>query len=83
MKSKNLGSINIDSIQEYKETKERYDFVCEQRLDLETTSAKLRKMILEMTQTMKTQFEEQFKIINNNFSTVFKELFGVEVERNL
>ena len=73
---KNLGSINIDSIQEYKETKERYDFVCEQRLDLETTSAKLRKVISEMTQTMKVQFEEQFKIINNNFSAVFKELFG-------
>ncbi len=73
---KNLGSINIDAIQEYKETKERYDFVCEQRLDLETTSAKLRKVIAEMTQTMKVQFEEQFKIINNNFSEVFKELFG-------
>jgi len=73
---KNLGSINIDAIQEYKETKERYDFVCEQRLDLETTSAKLRKVIAEMTQTMKIQFEEQFKIINNNFSEVFKELFG-------
>ncbi len=73
---KNLGSINIDAIQEYKELKERYDFVCEQRLDLETTSAKLRKMIAEMTQTMKTQFEEQFKIINKNFAQVFQELFG-------
>jgi len=73
---KNLGSINIDAIAEYKETKERYDFVCEQRLDLETTSAKLRKVIGEMTQTMKVQFEEQFKIINKNFSEVFIELFG-------
>ena len=73
---KNLGSINIDAIKEYKELKERYDFVCEQRLDLETTSAKLRKIIAEMTQTMKVQFAEQFKIINKNFSEVFQELFG-------
>ena len=32
---KSLGSINIDSIEEYKQTKQRYDFICEQRLDLE------------------------------------------------
>ena len=32
---RNLGSINIDSIEEYKNTKERYDFMCEQRVDLE------------------------------------------------
>ena len=71
-----LGSINIDSIQEYKEVKERYDFLSEQRYDLEESSNKLRKVIQEMTETMKTQFEEQFKIINKNFGEVFVELFG-------
>ena len=39
---KELGSINIDAIDEYKKTKERYDFMCEQRLDLENTATKLR-----------------------------------------
>jgi len=73
---KDLGSINIDSIEEYKKTKERYDFMCEQRTDLETTVAKLRKMISEMTDTMKTQFAEKFKQINKNFNEVFVELFG-------
>ena len=43
---KNLGSINIDSIEEYKQTKERYDFMCEQRLDLENSSNKLKKVII-------------------------------------
>ena len=42
---KDLGSINIDSIEEYKKTKERYDFMSEQRLDLENTASKLRKII--------------------------------------
>ena len=73
---KNLGSVNIDSIEEYKQTKERYDFMCEQRLDLENSSAKLRKVIQDMTKIMKEQFEKQFKIINKNFGEVFKELFG-------
>ncbi len=73
---KELGSVNIDSIQEYKELKERYDFMSEQRLDLEESSNKLKKVINEMTNTMKEQFSEQFKIINKNFGEVFKELFG-------
>ncbi len=73
---KDLGSVNIDSIEEYKNLKERYDFMSEQRLDLENTMSKLRKIIHEMTQTMKEQFDEKFKIINKNFEEVFKELFG-------
>ena len=73
---KDLGSINVDSIEEYKLTKERYDFMCEQRLDLEETSNKLKKVITDMTNIMKEQFSEQFKIINKNFSETFTELFG-------
>ena len=73
---KELGSVNIDAIKEYKEIKERYDFMSEQRLDLENSSNKLRKVINEMTETMKKQFTEQFKIINKNFGEVFAELFG-------
>ena len=73
---KDLGSINVDSIEEYKKTKERYDFMSEQRLDLEDTIAKLRKMISDMTDTMKVQFAEKFAVINKNFNEVFVELFG-------
>ena len=73
---KDLGSINIDSIEEYNQTKQRYDFMCEQRLDLEDGISKLKKVISDMTSTMKTQFAKQFEIINKNFGEVFKELFG-------
>ena len=73
---KELGSVNVDSIEEYKNLKQRYDFMCEQRLDLENTMSKLRKMIQEMTAAMKEQFKTQFEIINKNFGEVFKELFG-------
>lgn len=73
---KELGSINIDAIEEYKKTKERYEFMCEQRLDMENTAAKLRNIISDMTQTMKEQFIEKFNEINKNFNEVFSELFG-------
>ena len=73
---KNLGSVNVDSIEEYKKLRERYDFMSEQRLDLETTITKLQNMIIEITTTMKEQFKEKFKIINKNFGEVFLELFG-------
>jgi len=73
---RDLGSINVDSIKEYQELKERYDFMSEQRLDLEDSSNKLKKVINEMIETMKKQFTEQFKIINKNFGEVFTELFG-------
>ena len=75
-KIRDLGSINIDSIEEYKKAKERYDFMSEQRLDLENTQSKLRNVIAEMTKTMKTQFAEKFDLINKNFNEVFQELFG-------
>ena len=73
---KELGSVNVDAIEEYKNLKERFEFMSTQRFDLEETMAKLRKIISEMTTIMKEQFKTQFEIINRNFSEVFKELFG-------
>ena len=73
---KELGSINIEAIEEYKKTKERYDFLCEQRLDLENSVSKLKKVIQDITSIMKEQFKKQFDLINKNFGQVFSELFG-------
>ena len=73
---RDLGPVNVNAIKEYQELKDRYDFMSEQRLDLEDASSKLKKVIAEMTDTMKKQFAQQFKIINKNFGEVFAELFG-------
>ena len=73
---KELGSVNIDSIKEYKEVKERYDFLCEQKEDLENTISKLKKLINEIVDNMKEQFNEKFKQINKNFKETFNQLFG-------
>ena len=73
---KEIGNVNIDAIEEYKETSKRYDFMNEQRLDIESSIAKLRDVIDDMTKIMKEQFVSQFKVINHNFKQVFTELFG-------
>ena len=73
---RDLGIVNVNSIDEYNNLKSRYDFMCEQRLDLENTMTKLNKMIADITDTMKKQFKEKFKVINKNFGEVFSELFG-------
>ncbi|MCR4434409.1 MAG: chromosome segregation protein SMC [Clostridiales bacterium] len=72
---KELGPVNVSSIEEYIKTKERHEFMRFQRDDMENAKEKLRKVISEMTSLMKKQFLEQFKRINDNFNTVFKELF--------
>ena len=73
---KDLGEVNISSIEEYKKTKERYDFITNQKNDLEETKKKLENLIENMTSIMKQQFTNNFKVITENFNTTFKELFG-------
>ncbi|HEX9058795.1 MAG TPA: AAA family ATPase, partial [Clostridia bacterium] len=73
---RDLGPVNVASIDEYVKTKERFDFMSVQRDDMEQAKEKLHKVIAEITQIMKKQFIEQFKLINTNFNLVFKELFN-------
>ena len=73
---KEIGDVDISSIEEYKKTKERYDFIINQKNDLEETKKKLENLISNMTSIMKQQFSKNFKIITENFDATFKELFG-------
>ncbi len=75
-KIKALGSINIDSIEEYKTVSERYKFLSEQKDDLEKSKSNLNKIIESMEELMKEHFSEQFSAISESFSIVFRELFG-------
>lgn len=71
-----LGSVNMDSIEEYKAVKERYEFMTKQKADLEKSKDNLVKLIDSMEDLMKEHFSEQFTEINKAFSEVFTELFG-------
>ena len=73
---KNLGDVDVSSIDEYNNTKARFDFITVQKKDLDETKQKLENLISNMTTLMKSQFSKQFKIINENFAKTFSELFG-------
>lgn len=73
---RSLGNVNIDSIEEYKETKERYDFYSEQREDLQKSIEAIEEIIKELEEHMKIQFKEEFNKINENFKYVYNRLFG-------
>lgn len=73
---KALGSVNMDSIEEYKAVKERYEFLTAQKTDLEKSKENLNQIINSMQELMQEHFEKQFKVINESFTEVFSELFG-------
>ncbi|MBR6510253.1 MAG: chromosome segregation protein SMC [Clostridia bacterium] len=75
-KIRNLGNVNVSAIEEYKEVKERYDFLSAQIEDVENTRAQLFKLINQLTVQMKDIFTEGFTKISQNFSKTFSELFG-------
>ncbi|MBS4536079.1 chromosome segregation protein SMC [Clostridium sp. D2Q-14] len=75
-KIKTLGNVNIESINQYKEVSERYEFLIKQKEDLINAQKSLEKVIDDMEKKMKEQFLENFNVIKNNFKDIFSQLFG-------
>lgn len=73
---KALGHVNVNAVEEYETTKERYTFMSAQKKDMDEAKAKLQKVISELNSVMRQQFMQQFKLIRENFKDVFIELFG-------
>ncbi|MBU9720287.1 MULTISPECIES: chromosome segregation protein SMC [Bacillaceae] len=71
-----LGSVNVGAIEEYDRVKERFEFLTEQKQDLEDAKATLHQVISEMDEEMTKRFKETFEQIQSHFHEVFKELFG-------
>lgn len=75
-KIKNLGSVNVGAVEEYKEVSERYEFMSEQVSDVEKSKKEILNLIGDLTKKMKESFLESFTEINKNFINTFSELFG-------
>lgn len=73
---KALGNINIDAIEQYKEVKEKFDYLTEQKKDLDETKEKLEGIIKEMQTIMVSRFNEAFTVIRQKFDETFRALFG-------
>ena len=71
-----LGNVNLDAPNEYKDVKERFDFMTSQKEDLEKASQQILAAIDEMDQTMISQFTDMFNKINAELDGVFKAMFG-------
>ncbi len=72
----NFGAINLLAIEECDEQEKRYNFLTEQKKDLEKSIKNLTRDIREIDQTTKTLFVNAFDFINKKFDEIFKELFG-------
>jgi len=71
-----MGVINVNAVEEYRVTKERYDFLSAQTEDLNKTRSSLDRTIAKLAAGMKEQFLDCFEKINTEFNAVFTELFG-------
>jgi len=71
-----LGVINVNAIEDYKNVMERYEHLNLQKADLLQAKENLEDAIIKLTQKMKEQFYEEFSKINQNFNEVFRQMFG-------
>ncbi|MEA1936592.1 MAG: AAA family ATPase [Patescibacteria group bacterium] len=71
-----IGGIDPLIVEEYEETKNRFEFLSAQSNDLEQASEKLRKVIGELDQKVEEIFKSSFKKINQEFDKYFKIIFG-------
>ncbi len=71
-----LGHVNVNAAEEYKEVKERYDFMTAQTEDLKAAKTELEEIIYKLDEEMKSSFSEAIEEINVCFGRVFTHLFG-------
>ena len=73
---KNLGPVNVNAIEEYKETAERHAFLSAQHDDLVSAGEALKDIIRDLDSGMRKQFMEKFAQMQKEFSGSFRQLFG-------
>ncbi|MCC6445248.1 MAG: chromosome segregation protein SMC [Armatimonadetes bacterium] len=73
---RNLGNVNLAAAEEYAEAKERFDFLHNQKHDLEAARDDLHRAIKEIDASTRTTFAETFELVNAAFQQMFRELFG-------
>ncbi len=71
-----LGYININAIEEYKTEGARYEEMNAQIEDLKKAEEDAVKIIKDLSSEMLEKFNTEFVKIQENFTKVFKELFG-------
>jgi len=71
-----IGGIDPLIVDEYEETKKRFEFLTQESKDLEDAIKSLREVVKEMDQKINEVFKDAFEKINDEFSKYFKIIFG-------
>ncbi|GFZ27228.1 chromosome segregation protein SMC [Lactobacillus corticis] len=76
MSLEDIGPVNLSSIQEYEDVKERYDFLHDQQDDLIQARSNLEASMSELDSEVKNRFNETFTQIAASFKQMFPQVFG-------
>ena len=71
-----LGEVNVGAIKEYEKVSERYEFLCEQKEDIEKSVNELNLIIEDIDKIIRTRFKESFDEIVTHFEEIFINFFG-------
>ena len=72
---RDMGSINVNAVEEYAALRQRRDGMQQQCLDLEAAEADLQRIIEDLTKRMRAQFIAGMAELNRHFERVFARLF--------
>lgn len=73
-----FGPVNPMALEQFKEIKERHDFILKEQEDLRNAKISLLNTIAEIDQSAHEKFTEAFTKVRENFITVFRSLFREE-----
>ncbi len=71
-----LGPVNVNAVEEYADSKARFDDLTAQQQDLKQAEKDLRELIERLIEQMKTTFVTNFTKLQGYFSETFVRLFG-------
>ncbi len=75
-KIRDLGPVNLGTIEEYEELKTRYDFLTRQQQDLTLSIAELEEAISRINASTRRKLREAYDALKAKFAEVFITLFG-------
>ncbi len=73
---RDLGEVNLGSIQKYEEVNERFTFLSQQQADLLSAKKDLESLIRELVDSMEKTFLAEMEAIRKQFTLTFTHLFG-------
>ncbi len=71
-----MGAVNPEAQQEYRSVKERHAFLTAQLEDLRKAESDLHKVIEELDELTRREFQKTFEAVAEQFHSIFHRLFG-------